>query len=222
MSFAATGSAPLDGSATVGRFAERGEAAQVGPERPVPLPRRVVLVTDSVLAAIGWANQSAALTNGGWDLHLASCRRLVLASCGARPPKTVERELREHHLVHGPASPTDIVVISVGYNDFEERFVDDFRVVVGAARAAGFGTIVWVNYRDVTSPRRAVMNRLLRAELATGAYPDVHVWDYRSFTASRPEWFVRDGVHLTATGAHHVTRWLNSHLSADSPPWSNG
>lgn len=221
--------------ATAGTAAERGAATQVADPPAATLPHRVELISDSSIAAIRWAGKTDWLTTVDWEISLESCRRLVYPSCRGREgyaPTTAKEKLDGDAATLGPADPTDVLVIGVGYDDWETRFRDDFRTVIGAARDAGFRTIVWLTYRDHNSYQLPAgsaelfsnyteMNTILHEELETGAYPEVRVWDYRTFTAPHPDWFTSDGIHLTATGAEYVASWFSAHFTSESPPWTH-
>jgi hypothetical protein len=188
-------------------------------------PPRTVLISDSVMAAIRWSGNLGRLVNSNWETYLESCRRLVYPSCSGREgyaPRTALAEINNIRAWRGPAGPDDLLVIAVGYNDWQERFRSDFGAVNSAARAAGFREIVWLTYRtgvtysppdsggsSTPQSNYAAMNRILADELASGAWPEVSVWDYASYTATRTSWFTSDGVHLTSTGARAIADWLS-------------
>ena len=186
-------------------------------------PGRAVLISDSAIAGIRWSGNLGRLTNAQWETHLESCRRLVYPSCRGREgyaPRTALNEINYIRAVKGLAGPDDLLVIAVGYNDSSYRFGSDFAAVNVAARNAGFQRIVWLTYRTGVSytlpgtggtqrSNYAAMNNTMAAALATGAWPDVSVWDYASYTALRTSWFTADGVHLTASGAVGVAGWLS-------------
>ena len=58
------------------------------------------------------------------------------------------------------------------------------------------------------------MNAILHAKVASGAFPDVEVWDYDRYAESADSWFVSDGIHETATGAWGTADWISRHVAA--------
>jgi hypothetical protein len=72
------------------------------------------------------------------------------------------------------------------------------------------------------------MNRVLRAKVATGGYPEVRLWDLDEYTWPTPSgWFYSDGVHETSLGSWGVADWISRHVRAfdDRPcaqPWTAG
>lgn len=187
-------------------------------------PQRVVFISDSALAGIRWSGNLGRLVNARWETYLESCRRLVAPSCRGREgyaPRTALNEINYIRAVRGAADPDDLLVIGVGYNDWSGRFASDFNAVNSAARSAGFRQIVWLTYRTGVSytlpgtgrtqrSNYALMNAAMSTALASGAWPDVSIWDYASYTAPMTSWFTSDGVHLTGTGAARVADWLSA------------
>ena len=92
-----------------------------------------------------------------------------------------------------------------------------------AARARGIPRIVWLTYREPVgyqSPSEAsnaanyvTYNALLRSKVASGAYPDVVLADWNAYTASRPEWFHSDGVHVDVPGAWAAGTYVSRTLA---------
>jgi hypothetical protein len=189
---------------------------------PVYVPRDVVIISDSAMAGVRWNNAYRALRGANFDTRLESCRRLVYPSCGGREgyrPLTALNQI----IALPAAAERDVLIIAVGYNDWEIRS-SDFTQVVGAARSKGFGTIVWVNFRTGTSYRLppgsgaaivkyAVMNTFLDAKVGSGAYPDVQVWDYDLYTRNAQSWFAYDGVHQRVAGSLGAADWISRHLA---------
>jgi hypothetical protein len=183
----------------------------------------VVLISDSAMAGVRWNNAYRALRGANFDPRLESCRRLVSPSCGGREgyrPLTALNEI----IALPTAAERDVLIIAVGYNDWESRFSSDFNQIVGAARSKGFGTIVWVNFRTgtsyqlpsgsaATSSNYAVMNAILNTKVASGAYPDVQVWDYDLYTRNAQSWFASDGVHQRVAGSLGAADWISRHLA---------
>lgn len=180
-----------------------------------PADRRVTLITDSAMAGIRWNGALGGLQGFVADARMESCRRLVQASCRGREgyvPRNVTSELS----TLPTAGPEDILVIATGYDDWYQRFSSDFDIVVATARAKGFHHIAWATYRSHVSygPYYAQMNSVLRAKVASGAYPEVRVWDWEAYTATVSGWFSSDGIHLTTLGAWGAADWFSRHIRA--------
>jgi hypothetical protein len=109
-----------------------------------------------------------------------------------------------------------IALIALGYNDSSMTYATEIDQVVAALTARGVQRIVFVNL----STRRqtadyGTMNALLAK--AAGAYPNVTVLDWNSYSSDVAEWrwFVKDdNVHLTATGQTEFALFLRSQLDA--------
>ncbi len=190
-------------------------------------PERVVFISDSALAGIRWNGQLSQLTNSNWETYLESCRRLSSrSSCRGREgyaPRTAYRELESILANRGPAGPFDMLVIGVGYNDWHSSFRTDFTAVNQQARRGGFNHIVWITLREDNTyvapgsnggefSNYVIMNAIMREELATGAWPEVQLWEWDDFSDGQSSWFTPDGVHLTTTGAYHAARWFSEQI----------
>jgi hypothetical protein len=199
------------------------------PERNIPVvdaAKRVLLMGDSTLAGVRWyTNSQHALSGSTFLLDVESCRRLVVPSCrgreGRAPPTAV-------HAIQSATGPIDVVVIMTGYNDWYTSFDASFEQIVAASRAKGATAIVWLTYREAAQAERfRPQNEILRAKLASGAYPDVHLADWNAYTASNANWFTSDGIHFTITGAYgaadYISRAVASLSNEPCPaPWAIG
>jgi hypothetical protein len=180
-----------------------------------PPDRKVTIITDSAIAGVRWNGALSGLQGFIVDQRMESCRRLVEISCRGREghvPNTVQREIE----ILPTAGSEDMLVIATGYDDWYQRFSSDFDIVTATARAKGFHHIVWVTFRSNVSygPYYAQMNSVLRAKVASGAYPDVRLWDFETYTANVTGWFSSDGIHLTTRGAWGAADWLSRHVRA--------
>lgn len=199
-------------------------------EATLPVPandapfRTVTIISDSAMAGLRWNHAYAGLRGFHAVPLLESCRRLVYPSCRGREGYRPRTALAEIHLLPTPTTD-DILVLAVGYNDWDSRFASDFDHVIDAARAKGFVNIVWVSYREGNTYRLPgdvpvriasyrAMNSIVDTKLASGSYPDVRVWDLNAYTAHVPEWFTTDGVHQRAVGSWRVADWLSQHVAA--------
>src|SRR5690606_36722814 len=143
----------------------------------------------------------------------ASCRALGQPSCGDDPPTNSVR------VIDSADGPVDVVVIMAGYDEWFTTFADSFDQVVTSARAKGTQRIVWLTYPegvDYLLPNgRAAneslvnMNQIMRDKIATGAYPDVVVADWFTYSAGTQGWYSRDDIHLSRTGAYGVADYIS-------------
>lgn len=215
---------------------EPAERLQV-PERQIPPARSATIISDSAMAGIRWNGALGGFRGFIADDRLQSCRRLVATSCngreGIRPP-TALNEVRSLQ----PARPTDVLIIAVGYNDWHVGFGWQARTILEAARAKGFRQVAWVTYReslDYTLPgdsavdhsNYAFMNSELRSIRASGAYPELLLWDLDGYTRGVAGWFTADGVHELRRGSWGVADWISRHMAAldgrPCPmPWTSG
>lgn len=199
------------------------DARRPVPENSPPADRRVTIIGDSASAGMRWNGALDGLQGFEVDARLESCRRLVQWSCRGREgyaPRTVVSEIQ----TLPPAGIDDILVVMTGYNDWHERFADDFDVVVDTARRQGFHHIVWVDYRSHvgytlpssggTRSNYGEMNRIIGEKLASGAYPEVRRWYFDIYTANTSNWFHSDGVHETTFGSWGVADWISRHVRA--------
>lgn len=188
--------------------------------KPLAKQRRMFLVTDSALAGLRWTGNLERLTNADWRTYLESCRRLVYPSCRGREGYAPITAAEEIEGFPSDIGPDDVLVMGVGYNDWEGRFEKDFTTIMELARAKGFKHVVWLTYRadnsyqlhnapqDVANYR--AMNAILAKQHDGGNWPELSIWDYDGFSADHPSWFTRDGIHLTTTGAPHVADWFSA------------
>jgi hypothetical protein len=202
---------------------EPGAASGAVPKNTPPPDRRVTIIGDSASAGMRWNGALGGLQGFRADARLESCRRLVQWSCRGREGYTPRTTLAEIQSL-APAGIDDIVVVMTGYNDWHERFADDFDAVVGAARERGFHHIVWVDYRSNvgytlpgsggTRSNYGEMNRVIGEKLASGAFPDVRRWYFDTYMSATSGWFSGDGVHETTLGSWGVADWISRHVRA--------
>lgn len=193
-------------------------SATTPPNRPVAdIGKRVLLMGDSTLAGVRWyTNSQHALGGSTFLLDAESCRRLVGSSCRGRearvPPNAVSA-------ISAAEGTFDVVVVMTGYNDWYTTFPSAIELVMAAARSKGARQVVWLTYREgvrYTNPSTGssqaygyrMQNQLLREAAASGRYPDLVVADWNSYTASRSDWFVADGVHFTIRGAYGAADYV--------------
>lgn len=208
----------VGGGALAHVSATRGTMVQITPTLPPPIPR-VLLIGDSSLEGIKFYSHALdALGGMTYVLDAESCRRLVRASCHSLAGNTPNTALEA---IAGSPGSFDAVVIGTGYNEGSNLFGQDFDLIVGAARAKGAVRIVWINYRLRDGLTRAGTdnngsyvsnNATLLQKVASGAYPDVFIANWRDYTAPVRSWFVPDGIHYQPTGAlgsaDYISRWI--------------
>lgn len=189
--------------------------------RPPPETSRVIMISDSAFAGIRW-NGALGLLQGAWfDARLESCRRVIGASCRGREgyaPRNVIDEIRTLPFGY------DTAVIAAGYNDFAGLFPAGVDAVIAAARSKGIGRVVWVTHREgvgYSAPGGSAYgatfashNRVLRAAVASGSYPELVLADWHTYTINRAWWLTADGVHLNSTGARAAARYVSWTLAA--------
>lgn len=211
------------GAATARPTVDEAATASVASHRVLP-PRRATIISDSAMAGLRWNGALPGLRGFNPDDRLESCRRLVDASCNGREGRRPNTALVEIGLLPTPLA-TDVLVIAVGYNDYDTRFAAQSRLVLDAAVAKGYQTIAWVTYREDVSYRlprdtgRAIanyrnMNAELRELVASGDYPALVLWDLNDYTRSASEVFSSDGVHQRPYGSWLVADWISRKMAA--------
>ena len=186
-------------------------------------PRRATIISDSAMAGVRWNGALGGFRGFAADARLESCRRLVDSSCRGREGYRPTTALTEITRLSTPG-PDDVLVIAVGYNDIDTRFAVQARQVLDAAVGHGFSTIAWVTYREDVSyrlpsdTRRAIsnyrsMNAELRAIVATGAFPQLQLWDLDEYSRATPGWFTSDGVHELRRGSWGVADWISRKMA---------
>ena len=144
----------------------------------------------------------------GIDLRLevAACRRLASESCpydGVRPPNVVERAQALGRELGS------VVVVVVGYNDYEGAYAEDMEEALGVFRKAGVEHVVWATLRE-GRPSWAQMNGdIVRA---SKRHPEMSVLDWNAHAQANPAWLQPDGIHLTPEGARGMATLVSSSL----------
>jgi hypothetical protein len=226
--FASAASAlPELGPAGADAPASRGTMVQVTPTLPPPVPR-VLWIGDSSLEGLKFYTRSFEAIGGmSYLFDAESCRRLVRASCHSQAGNTPNTALEA---IQGAPGSFDAVVVGTGYNEGSNGFGQNFDIIVSAARAKGAVRILWINYRLRDGLTRAGTdnngsyvsnNATLEQKVASGAYPDVFIANWRDYSAPVRSWFVSDGIHYQPTGAlgsaDYISRWI-SHLFLEPCP----
>jgi Putative Ig domain len=169
---------------------------------------RVTVFGDSAATAMAYDPTAKRTLGRGIDLRLevAACRRVGDASCpydGVRPPNVIERAT-ELGAQLGP-----VVVVIVGYNDYEANYAANIEQALGAFRTAGVQEVVWLTLRE-SRQSYASMNDTIRE--AARRHPELTVVDWNALSRARSDWFQPDGIHLTAAGAEGMADLVNGAL----------
>jgi hypothetical protein len=166
---------------------------------------RVTVIGDSVTASFNYVAAARRYLGKGLDLHSDAvvCRRLVATSCpfqGSTPSTALDVVTEEGHRL-GP-----VVVINVGYNDWVAVY--DVDRVMHALKAAGVHTVIWVTLKEVGSYASVYAQTNARIRSADKRWRNsMVVADWNAYSRGRP-WFGGDGLHLSATGAMRLARFL--------------
>ena len=169
---------------------------------------RVTVFGDSVATAIAYDPDAKRVLARGIDLRLevAACRRVGDTSCpydGVRPPNVIDRAAQLGKDL-GP-----VVVVIVGYNDYEDNYADNIEQALATFRTAGVEHVLWATLRE-SRQSYANMNDMIRA--AARKHPELTVVDWNAVARGNPDWLQPDGIHLTAQGAQGMAALLDDAL----------
>lgn len=188
---------------------------------PVASRVSVAIIGDSILAG------NMGYLSGAFDqlgvpprfVDAKSDRRTSAASAGVRRVPSGREVVRS---LRGQGLQPDLWVVWLGSNDtyfirtcgcpdpvaFAGAYIDALR-----AELPPDARVLWVNLRT-SSPAALAYN----TALARRAGPQFVVADWRTFTASRSDWFI-DGVHPNLTGVRKLAEFLSrAILAASSGP----
>jgi lysophospholipase L1-like esterase len=159
-------------------------------------PRTVVLIGDSVMAALnpGYTNAAAKVLGGaGWKVVIdAKVNRTT--SQGA----VVARSRR--------AQEADSVVVMLGQNDGGTPPLFQRRAALVMQQLKAVPHVYWLTMRE---PRYAGANQVLRT--MTAQYRNLRLVDWAHRVQAG--WTVKDGLHLTGAGATGMARLILASLS---------
>jgi hypothetical protein len=166
---------------------------------------RVTVIGDSVTASFNYVAAARRYLGKGLDLQSDAvvCRRLVATSCPfqGRTPSTALHVVRVEGHRLGP-----VVVINVGYNDWVAVY--DVDRVMRALKAAGVHTVIWVTLKEVGTYASIYTQTNARIRNADKRWRNsMVVADWNAYSRGKP-WFGEDGLHLSATGAMRLARFL--------------
>jgi hypothetical protein len=185
-------------------FAFGGSSAQAG-TRDL---QHVTLIGDSVADAIPGDDQAVAILRQGVDLDLevAACRRVDQDSCpigGVRPPNVVQL-VKSMGSKLGPN-----VVVTVGYNDYEDQYAQNIENALDAFQAAGVKHVWWLTLR---AAHHGYVNMNDDIVAAAQRHPQMRVIDWNLYSRSHPDWFQADGLHLLAPGSEAMATLIHRSL----------
>jgi hypothetical protein len=169
---------------------------------------RVTVFGDSAATAMAYDPDAKRALGRGIDLRLelAACRRVGDTSCpydGVRPPNVVDRATELGREL-GP-----VVVVIVGYNDYEDNYAENIDDAMAAFRKAGVERVLWTTLREERQSY-AHMNDMILA--AARKYPEMTVLDWNALARQSSDWFQPDGIHLTPAGAEGMAAMVNDAL----------
>jgi hypothetical protein len=174
---------------------------------PAAAPR-VTVFGDSAATAMAYDPDAKKVLARGIDLRLevAACRRVGETSCpydGVRPPNVIDRATELGREL-GP-----VVVVIVGYNDYESTYAEKIEAALSAFRRAGVGRVLWATLR---AERQSYLSMNEAIVAAARKHPEMAVLDWNAAARARPEWLQPDGIHLTPAGANGMAALINDTL----------
>jgi len=173
-------------------------------------PIRVTFVGDSVSASISNAKAAQKQLKRGLDVRLdvKVCRRLVQPSCAFQgtTPTTALQAVQSYGRSLGT-----VLVVKVGYNEGPFGYGHGIDRVMRAALANGVTGVVWVTLRESGHNSSLYRGTNLAIEKAARRWPRLLVADWNAYSAGKP-WFGSDGLHLSATGATELARFLRPYV----------
>jgi hypothetical protein len=170
--------------------------------------QHVTLIGDSVADAIPGDSQAVAILRQGIDLDLEvePCRRVDQESCpinGVRPPNVVQL-VKTMGSKLGPN-----VVVSVGYNDFEDQYAGNIETALAAMKDAGVKHVWWLTLRAAHHPYVNMNDDIVNA---AKNHPELDVIDWNVYSRSHPDWFQDDGLHLLGPGSEAMATLIHQTL----------
>ena len=170
---------------------------------------RIGIIGDSTIAALRWTNTWGPLRRFNYTYDAESCRRTATPSCRGREgyqPDTVIGAMRRLSGQWG-----SLLVIMGGYDDPGFGFASAIDAVMAEAARQGIPAVMWLTLRtaDVSyvgptyrsnSTTFRDNNRILLQK--AGQYGSrLQIADWATYSASRPDWFYSDGIHMRPSGA---------------------
>jgi hypothetical protein len=176
-----------------------------------PTLQHVTVIGDSVADGVANDSSAMAILRQGIDLDMeaAACRRVDQTSCssnGVQPPNVVQFAKQ----MGSKLGPT--VVVSVGYNDFEDQYAGNIESALAAFKAAGVKRVYWLTLR---AAHHGYVNMNDDIEAAAQNHPEMSVIDWNVYSRSHPDWFQADGLHLLGDGSDAMAMLIHTRLIAD-------
>jgi hypothetical protein len=173
--------------------------------------QHVTLIGDSVADAIPGTSSAATIVKQGVDVdfEVAPCRRVEGEGCpvdGVRPPSVVQLA-KSMGTKLGPN-----VVVSVGYNDFEDQYAQNIEDALAGFKAAGVKHVWWLTLR---AAHHGYVNMNDNIEAAAKNHPEMSVIDWNVYSRSHPDWFQADGLHMLQPGAEAMATLIHKTLLDD-------
>jgi hypothetical protein len=173
--------------------------------------QHVTLIGDSVADAIPGTSVASTIVRQGVDLdfEVAPCRRVEGEGCpvdGVRPPSVVQLA----NSMGSKLGPN--VVVSVGYNDFEDQYAHNIEDALNAFKAAGVKHVWWLTLR---AAHHGYVNMNDDIEAAAAQHPELSVIDWNVYSRSHLDWFQPDGLHLLEGGANEMATLIHKTLLDD-------
>ena len=182
-----------------------GSAASGRVQAPLP---HVTIFGDSIAEAIVEYDPARAIVSQGVDIdfQVAPCRRLVDESCvynGVQPP-TVIQVVKALGPRIGPT-----VIVTLGYNESEDRFARNIETALNAFEDAGVKRIIWLTLRAARHPYVNMNDSLVAA---AAKHPSLIVIDWNLYSRNHDEWFQSDGIHLLDGGSKGMATLVHTTL----------
>ena len=167
--------------------------------------QHVTLIGDSVADGITGDAAAVRIVSQGVDMDLetAACRRLDGTSCPPGPPTLVQLA-RSMGSKLGPD-----VVVSVGYNEFEDQYAQNIETSLQVLEAQGVQHVWWLTLRAARHPYLSMNDDI---EAAAQKHPELTVIDWNVYSRSHPDWFQPDGLHLLAAGSEAMATLIHQAL----------
>jgi hypothetical protein len=164
----------------------------------------VMILGDSVATGMSWHPDAIAVVQRNLDVdwQIAICRRLTGQSCwseGVQPPTAVD-------LVGSLTSVPPYVVMVMGYNDYASTFALSIDATMKALLAKGAQHVLWLTLRESEGPYPDLNQQLAGA---VSRWPQLELVDWNGLSASHPEWFQTDGIHLVDAGGVAMARLVH-------------
>jgi hypothetical protein len=170
-------------------------------------PLRVTFVGDSVAASISYVATAQKQLKRGLDVRLdvKVCRRLVQPSCSYQgtTPTTALQAVQSYGRSLGK-----VLVVKVGYNESPQGYGQGVDRVMRAALSQGAVGVVWVTLKETSSTYHWTNVAIKRA---AKRWRQLYVADWNAYSAGKP-WFGSDGLHMSATGATELARFLRPYV----------